>query len=162
LHPSLIAQVLALVVAANGAPILAKKVLGDRYDFAVDGGRLLPDGQPVFGSAKTIRGLVASLLVTALLAPAIGASFAVGALVAMSAMAGDLLSSFAKRRLGLPPSSMCIGVDQAPESLLPALACRWLAPLSFADIAIVVALFFVGELMISRLLFVLKIRDQPY
>lgn len=162
MHPDLVVQMLALILIANGAPVVAKKLLGDRFAFPVDCGRRFLDGQPIFGKAKTVRGLVVSVFVTTCLAPAVGASFATGALVAATAMAGDLLSSFAKRRLALPPSSMCIGIDQIPESLLPGLACRWILPLLLADVALVVALFFIGELALSRLLFVFKIRDQPY
>jgi hypothetical protein len=36
------------------------------------------------------------------------------ALIAASAMAGDCLSSFIKRRLGLERSSMTLGLDQYP------------------------------------------------
>ena len=162
MHPQLIAQVLFLIALANGAPVIAKRLLRDRFASPVDRGWRLPDGQPVFGGAKTIRGIVLSVIATTCLAPAIGAAPATGAIVAVSAMTGDLLSSFTKRRMRLPSSSMCIGIDQGPESLLPALACRWILPLSLADVALVVALFLVGELGASRLLYALTIRDQPY
>jgi hypothetical protein len=78
------------------------------------------------------------------------------------AMAGDLFSSFVKRRLGLPPSSMALGLDQIPESLFPLLACRLLLPLTWLDIGVAVVLFFVGELVLSRILFKLHVRDRPY
>ena len=52
-----------------------------------------------------------------------------GALVAASAMAGDCLSSFIKRRFGLEPSEMTLGLDQVPESLFPAVACSAYLPL---------------------------------
>src|SRR6478736_778738 len=50
------------------------------------------------------------------------------------AMAGDLFSSFVKRRLHLASSSMAIGLDHIPESLFPLLASRWLLPLNILDI----------------------------
>jgi hypothetical protein len=59
-------------------------------------------------------------------------------------MAGDLLSSFVKRRLNLPPSSRATGLDQIPESLLPALVCRGALSSSGLDIAICVGVFLVG------------------
>ena len=77
-------------------------------------------------------------------------------------MAGDLFSSFCKRRLGLPPSSRASGLDQIPESLLPLLACRDLLGLAAADIAACVVLFVVGEVVLSRVLFALRLRDRPY
>ncbi|WP_194476604.1 hypothetical protein [Bradyrhizobium sp. CCBAU 53338] len=59
-------------------------------------------------------------------------------------------------------SSQALGLDQVPESLLPLLACRESLGLSYAGILVIVLMFFVGELAISRLLYVLRIRDQPY
>ncbi len=77
-------------------------------------------------------------------------------------MAGDLFSSFVKRRLNFPPSSQAIGIDQVPESLLPMLACRDALALTAADIALGVGIFFVGELIVSRLLYRIHLRDRPY
>ena len=77
-------------------------------------------------------------------------------------MAGDLFSSFGKRRLGLAPSSQALGLDQVPESLLPLLACRTALSLTAADIALAVVIFFIGELVLSRLLYRAHLRDEPY
>ena len=77
-------------------------------------------------------------------------------------MAGDLLSSFVKRRLNLPPSSKATGLDQLPESLLPLLACRQLVDLSAADIVAAAAIFFVGEIVFARLFYAFKLREKPY
>jgi CDP-2,3-bis-(O-geranylgeranyl)-sn-glycerol synthase len=77
-------------------------------------------------------------------------------------MGGDLFSSFVKRRLNLAPSSMAIGLDQIPESLAPLVAVRLLAPLTTLDIVVATAIFFVGELLLSRLLYQLNIREKPY
>jgi CDP-2,3-bis-(O-geranylgeranyl)-sn-glycerol synthase len=83
-------------------------------------------------------------------------------LVAITAMIGDLLSSFIKRRMGIAPSDRAIGLDQIPESLLPLLACAFFLPLTFFDVAVATLIFFVGELALSRVLFKLHIRDRPY
>jgi CDP-2,3-bis-(O-geranylgeranyl)-sn-glycerol synthase len=77
-------------------------------------------------------------------------------------MVGDLCSSFIKRRLGFEPSSRATGLDQIPESLLPALLGRWLLALPAGDVVAVTATFFVGEIVLSRILFRLKLRDRPY
>jgi CDP-2,3-bis-(O-geranylgeranyl)-sn-glycerol synthase len=100
----------------------------------------------IFGSSKTIRGVVASILVTIILAPLAGATWQIGTLVAISANAGDLFSSFCKRRMGLPPSAMVIGLDQIPESLFPSLACKLALPLTIFDIATVTAAFSLAAL----------------
>jgi CDP-2,3-bis-(O-geranylgeranyl)-sn-glycerol synthase len=153
---------LALLTLANGAPVVAKKVFGAHFARPLDAGVLLFDGRAVFGSSKTIRGIIASVVVTAIGAVFLGLDSELGALVAAVAMMGDLLSSFLKRRLNFPPSSQAMGLDQVPESLLPLLACRDMLSLSYFDIFVAVWLFFVGELAMSRILYMLRLRDQPY
>ena len=68
-HPFLIAQILVLLILANGVPIIAKKILGAALAHFLDGGITLADGQPLFGHSKTIRGVVLSIVVTTLGAP---------------------------------------------------------------------------------------------
>jgi hypothetical protein len=155
-------QSLLLLTLANGAPVVAKKVLGAHLAFPLDAGVRFFDGQPLLGPSKTIRGVVASVVTTAVAAPLLGLSLAAGGLVAASAMVGDLFSSFVKRRLKFPSSSRAIGLDQVPESLLPLLACRETLSLTFLDVAIGVGIFVVGELILSRLLYDLRLRDEPY
>jgi CDP-2,3-bis-(O-geranylgeranyl)-sn-glycerol synthase len=162
MHEVLVFQLLMLLAVANGTPVAAKRVLGDRLSYALDGGALLPDGQPLFGHSKTVRGVLLAVLATTLASLLLGLGWEVGALVGVTAMAGDLFSSFVKRRLGLPPSSMALGLDQIPESLFPLLACRVLLPLNFLDIAIAVLLFCAGSLVLSRILFKFNLRDRPY
>jgi CDP-diglyceride synthetase len=157
-----VVQSLLLLTLANGTPVIAKKVFGIRLAFPLDGGMLFLDGRPLLGPSKTVRGLVVSLAATAGIAPLLGVSFATGALVAAFAMTGDLFSSFVKRRLGLQPSAQAIGLDQIPESLFPLLACQEMLLLTITDVAASVVIFLVGELIISRLLYTLRLRDQPY
>jgi hypothetical protein len=77
-------------------------------------------------------------------------------------MAGDLFSSFLKRRLRLPPRARATGLDQLPESLLPLLACREALSLTTLDVAVIAGLFFLGEIILSPLLFKIHLRDRPY
>jgi CDP-diglyceride synthetase len=158
----LIAQLLALLAVANGTPILAAKVFGNTLAMPVDGHATFLDGKPLFGSSKTLRGVVLSILVTAAFAPLIGLEWSVGALVGTTAMIGDLLSSFLKRRLGLFASSQSIGLDQVPESLFPLLASKLLLPVTIFDVVLASVIFLGGALALSRILFKLHIRDRPY
>ena len=157
-----ILQILVLLTFANGTPIVAKKIFGSRFALPLDAGIIFFDGRPVFGASKTMRGIVVSILITSAIAPFIGLDLTIGAIVASSAMAGDLFSSFVKRRLNFPPSSQALGLDQVPESLFPMLACRDALSLTIADIALGVGIFFIGELILSRLLFRAHLRDEPY
>ena len=162
MHFLALLQLLVLLTLANGAPVVAKKILGDRFSVPLDGGLAFVDGRPLFGKSKTIRGIVVAILATAAGAPLVGLSLATGAIVGAAAMAGDLLSSFVKRRLDFRPSSKALWLDQIPESLLPMLAVRTELSLSAIDIAAGVAVFLVGELVLSRLLFKAHLRDEPY
>ncbi len=162
MQPLIILQLLSLLALANGAPVIAKKIFGRRFAQPLDFGAMYVDGRPLLGSSKTIRGIVASILLTSVSAPLLGLETKIGALVAGAAMAGDLFSSFVKRRLALPPSSRALGIDQVPESLLPLLACWDALSLTIAEILIATGIFFVGELILSRLLYQAHLRDEPY
>ena len=158
----LVLKILFLLLLANGAPVLAKKLAGPRLAFPVDGGKVIFDGRPLFGSSKTIRGIIVSVMFTAIGAALIGFTWQVGALFGAAAMGGDLVSSFIKRRLGMPPSSMAIGLDQIPESLLPMLLCWQALGLKLPTALAVLVVFLIGELALSKLLFRLHVRDRPY
>ncbi len=162
MHPLEMLQLIVLLALANSAPIIAKKVFGRRFSYPLDGGITLFDQRPLFGPSKTVRGLLSSILVTTAGALVVGVQPEIGAFVASAAMAGDLFSSFVKRRLNLLPSSQAIGLDQVPESLLPLLACRDVLSLTAGDITFGVAVFFVGELILSRVLYAIHLRDEPY
>ena len=162
LHYILILQLTCLLAAANTAPLLAKLVFGNRLAQPLDGSIAFLDGRPLLGKSKTIRGIVVALVLSVIVAPIVALDWTIGLVVGVTAMAGDLLSSFVKRRLDLPPSSKATGLDQLPESLLPLLACRQLVDLSAADIVVAAAIFFVGEIAFARLFYALKLREKPY
>jgi CDP-archaeol synthase len=153
---------LFLLMLANGTPLIAKKIFGGRYSYPLDGDFRFADGRPFFGRSKTIRGVALAVVVTTGAAPLIGLGWKTGLLVGSFAMVGDLVSSFSKRRLNLPSSSRASGLDQVPESLFPLLACRNLLSLAVADIAVCVVMFVVGEILLSRVLYALDLRDRPY
>jgi len=159
---SQIGQLLVLLSVANGTPVIARKVFDNRWSQPLDAGKIWSDGRPVLGSSKTIRGVICAVAATTLVAPGIGVSWTVGLAVGAVAMAGDLSSSFVKRRLGLPASERATGLDRVPESLLPALVCAYELELEWRDVVIVTAIFFVGEIALSRLLYRLRIRTRPY
>ncbi len=162
MHPETIAQLLVLLSLANGTPVVAKKILGDYLATPVDFGANFVDGRRLFGPSKTWRGIALSVAVTGAGAILMSLPVAIGLTVGLLAMGGDLFSSCLKRRMDLAPSSQAIGLDQLPESLFPLLAIRNALDISALDMLVVVVGFFVGELVLSRFLFKLKIRDRPY
>jgi len=155
-------QLLTLITVANTAPLVAKNVFRAHMARPIDGGCRFFDGAPVFGRSKTYRGILAAIAATLVAAAVIGPSIQLGLIVGIGAMAGDLMSSFAKRRMKLPSSSQSTGLDQIPESLIPLLMAETLLPLTVGEITAIVIVFLVGQIALARLFYALKWRDEPY
>ncbi|MDA8163270.1 MAG: CDP-archaeol synthase [Desulfobacteraceae bacterium] len=147
----------------NFLPIVASLCLKERLSLPVDMGAIWFDKRPLFGPHKTWRGLLFSILGTALacsLVPALG--MALGARMAVLSMSGDLLSSFIKRRLGLRPGRSAIGLDQGLESFLPLAGIRGEFDLGWLEIFFWVFMFLILEIIISPILYKFHIRHDPY
>lgn len=155
-------QLLSLILIANGTPILVGRVMGDILDSPIDLGLTLRDGHRLFGVSKTWRGVLTSLLVTTCCAMLMGLDGEIGLVAGIFSMVGDLVSSFVKRRLAIGSSEMFTGMDQVPESLLPALALKTTLSLSWLDVIGVVALFVLLNRLLSIAMFKLNIRSEPY
>ena len=137
----LVFKILFFLLWVNGLPPLVCILVSDRYNQPIDGGRLWFDGKPVFGPHKTIRGLLASLLGGTALFPLLGVVWWCATLAALLAMAGDLLSSFIKRRRTLPSGEDVIVLDQFFESLFPTLFLSFFISLTWIQVATVLACF---------------------
>ncbi|MEX2491733.1 MAG: CDP-archaeol synthase [Nitrospirales bacterium] len=155
-------QLLFLIIVANGAPIIGRRLVNERWATPIDGGAVFIDGFPLLGTSKTYRGVLFSILATPLVAMGIGLSWDIGLMVSLLAMMGDCLSSFVKRRFNRPSSSMALGLDQIPESLLPLLGVGQQLSLTWEGIVATVAGFVIVELLLSGLLYTLHIRRHPY
>lgn len=155
-------HLLLLIIIANGAPVFVSYVCGSCCAWPVDFGKLLFDGQPVLGKSKTWRGLLAAMTVTPVCAWLLGHSPETGGLIAVFSMLGDLLSSFIKRRMKISPSSMSLFLDQVPEALLPAVVVMNVFYLDIVSVVLLVSLFVVAELLLSRILYKWGVRQRPY
>ena len=136
MHETLILQLLILLAVANGTPVIAKLLLGDKFAASLDGGAPFGDGRPWFGPSKTIRGFVLAVLATTCAAALLGLGWKMGVLVGTMAMAGDLLSSFVKRRLGLVPSSQALASIRSLNPCFPSLqpVCFFRLPRSMSPL----------------------------
>lgn len=150
------------LLAINGAPLLARRICGPRFDWPLDGHCVMPDGQRLLGESKTWRGVLAGVLVGAVAAPLVELSFSQGALFGLASLLGDALTSFVKRRLHWPPHHQAPMLDQALEVLLPLwlfheklLISRWQA-------LGVLALFFLINHWLSPWLYRMGIRLRPW
>jgi len=155
-------QALILLLAANGAPVLATLVLGKRWAWPVDFGYTLRDDKRLLGDSKTWRGVCSGILITATVAMLFDLHLIIGAVFGMLTMLGDCVSSFIKRRLGYSPSSHARGLDTVPESLLPTLFLKQQLGLGLTDILLLVLVFFLFEEFISPVLYQWHIRNRPY
>jgi CDP-2,3-bis-(O-geranylgeranyl)-sn-glycerol synthase len=154
---------LLLLLVAHGGPLLVRMVWpGAPLGMPLDGGRRLADGRPLLGSSKTVRGVLVMSLAPAVMAPLVGLPFAVGLLLGLLCAAGDLGTSFVKRRLGLAPGAMALGLDQLPEALLPLLACKPLLGLGWGQVLLVALLFMAADLLISRIFYWMGFRQHPH
>ncbi len=137
----IIIKITAFLLWVNFVPPLANIIWGERFNRPIDGSRLWFDQHPIFGPHKTIRGILVSLLGGMAAAPLLGVSLPTAAAATGLAMAGDLLSSFIKRRLNLPSGSNVSVLDQIFESLLPALFLKGYFQLSWLQILAILLCF---------------------
>jgi CDP-2,3-bis-(O-geranylgeranyl)-sn-glycerol synthase len=155
-------QALVLLIAANGAPVITSKMLGNRFAWPIDNGLNLGDGYRLFGNSKTWRGFFSAVIFTTVVAILWGLEPLTGLLFGALTMTGDLLTSFIKRRRGNVESSRARGLDAVPESLLPLGLLKDSLALNLIDITLIVMIFFLIEEFVSPVLYRLHIRNQPY
>ena len=155
-------MLLLIIIAANGAPIVLHKWLGQRLFYPIDMNWKFVDGKRLFGDAKTWLGVVGIILVSVVLSWLLGLGWITGAIAAIGVISGDLLSSFIKRRLGMRVSSMALGLDQIPESLFPFWMLMNTYNFTFLDITLAVLCFMALELVLSHLLYRWHVREKPY
>ena len=159
---TLTACLMAMLALANGAPIIAHRVLGTRLAAPMDMGLTLADGSRVLGDSKTWRGVVTAVLTCTLAAPLLGFSPLTGAVLAAAAMAGDATTSFIKRRLGLAAGHAVPLLDQALEAAAPLLVLSGQLALTPWDVTRLVLAFTALDLLLSPVLHRLGIRRRPH
>ena len=155
-------ELFVMLVLANGAPVVAARILGRRWSGPVDRGRLWRDGRPLLGASKTWRGVISGTLACGLFALLTGIELLFGLLFGLLGLVGDMISSFIKRRAGLASSARAMGLDQVPEALLPMILAWYWLELSGQVVVGVVVLFTISNIALSPLLFRLGIRHQPH
>lgn len=155
-------ELLLLLGASNTLPIIARVVLNNRLDSPVDFNRPFFDHRPIFGPHKTWRGIAASLSGTALLSWILGFVPFTGLLLAFFSMAGDLISSFIKRRLDLKSGTRATGLDQTIESFLPLAVMKGQLHLSWMDCFGITIVFIFMEIIFSPIFYRLGFRRRPY
>jgi len=132
--------------------------------FPIDGGRTFLDGRPIFGSHKTLRGFFSGLVVGTLVGFVEGALFQynvlLGFALSMGALVGDLVGSFLKRRLDLPPGSTLPIVDQLGFILGALLFSLTVSPPTFLIVLIIMIITPPIHLLTNFLAYLLGVKKR--
>ncbi len=145
-------HLLLLIIVANAAPVIISRLLKHRLNHPIDLGKKLTDGYPLLGRSKTWRGLLGALIFTSISAWLLSHSPLIGTYIAIAAMAGDLISSFIKRRLKKASSSQMLLLDGIPECALPLMIMVDTFNLQWFSFIALIVLFVSIELSLSKLL----------
>lgn len=158
-------KITLFIMWLNVLPPLFSLIFGERFSQRIDGDRLWFDDKPIFGSHKTIRGFLASVIGGMVVFPLMGVEWRVAAVAAFLAMSGDLLSSFIKRRLGIPSGTNVIGLDQIFEALFPAFFLARYLDLTILNILFILLVFiplaYLGSCIWNYLTYKKPQKDYP-
>ncbi len=136
-----VVKIVVFLLWVNFLPPLANLIWRDRLANPVDGGLLWFDKRPIFGPNKTIRGIIVSILGGSAVFPLLGLAWWLASSAALLAMAGDLLSSFIKRRFNLSSGKTVIVLDQIFESLFPSFFLSFFMSLTVAQLISILLCF---------------------
>jgi len=145
----------------------------------IDMGKRFPDGKPIFGSHKTVRGFIAGLIAGIL--TSIGQTFVlqyntlpdfvlpfqfnvlIGSMIALGALVGDLIHSFVKRRMGLVEGSPLPVADQLDfvvGAILFSLPVS--APLPLYTVVIIILITLPTHLLTNFIAYMLGAKKTPW
>lgn len=158
-------KLLFFLWSVNFAPPLTAHILEEKWNRPLDGFWNFPDGRPLFGSHKTIRGVLAGISTGLLVGLLLGFPWWTGLGAGALSMAGDLYSSFLKRRLALVSGDVVPGLDQFPEGLFPFLILAPYFSLSFLYVVVCVSTFataaYYGSVFLNRILLGMPFKSYP-
>lgn len=163
-HTLQLVYFMAPAYAANMAPPFVR--------FWKGWNRPIHDG--LFGAHKTVVGFAAGVVAGVFTAGAqaawdapfsivdrthwlwIGFGFGIGA------MSGDCLKSLVKRRLGIAPGAPWIPFDQLDFAAGALALTAWSVDLSLRDTLAILAMTFIGDIMVNRIAWRLGIKSSPW
>ena len=144
--------------------------------FPLDAGKLFWDGKPIFGSNKTIRGLIAGLLLGTLAGFVLSGLYqlegfpnflfqydvSLGFMLSLGALTGDLLHSFVKRRLDISPGSPLPVADQLDFALGALLFSVVVYPPSWLAAVIILIATAPIHLLMNSLAYLIGAKKTPW
>lgn len=158
-------KILTLLLAINFAPPLLAYFLEERWNTPLDLGCRFLDGRPVFGPHKTFRGFLGALGAGVMVGLIFGFPWWVGFGAALLSMAGDLASSFIKRRFGISSGTIVPALDQVFEGLFPFLMLKPYLLLGTGHVLVLLGLFgfsaYLGSLFLKKVLLEIPFENYP-
>jgi uncharacterized protein len=138
-------KLLFLLWLINFIPPLLSLFFDKRFSLPIDLNKTFRDQKPLFGPHKTWRGLLGALFCGSLLTFFLGFPVWLCFLAALLSMLGDLLSSFAKRRMGRPSGHNFPVLDQFFEGAFPFLLLSPYFGLGFFRSGFLIIIFCIGS-----------------
>ncbi|RKX61670.1 MAG: CDP-archaeol synthase [Thermodesulfobacteriota bacterium] len=154
--------ILVLLGWSNFLPILGRVVFKERLSTPLDLGYKWIDNYYLLGPHKTWRGIIISIVGTGLAGHFTPLGFILGLKLATYSMSGDLISSFAKRRMGLKSGNKALLLDQGLESFLPLWVLKDSLFICWSEIILIIFCFTLLEIVLSPLFYILHIRRSPH
>jgi CDP-2,3-bis-(O-geranylgeranyl)-sn-glycerol synthase len=160
---------------ANMAPVLVKKI--KFLDYPADFGKSWK-GNRILGSHKTLRGFFFgtlfalitfeiqrilyshNILKSLALIDYAASPFYLGALIGFSALFGDSIKSFFKRRLGIQPGHPWIPFDQIDFLVVSIIITAFFSKITLLDSLLALALVFFLTLIVQYISFRLKLKED--
>jgi predicted MPP superfamily phosphohydrolase len=158
-------RILILLWVINFVPPLLTYLFEDKWDTPADLGHQFWDGRPLLGPHKTFRGLLAGVTAGFLAGLILGFPWWMGLELGLLSMAGDLTSSFIKRRLGTASGDIVPVLDQGFEGMFPLLVLRRHFLLTGGEVLLLLVLFcigaYCGSLFLNRVLRAVPFENYP-
>lgn len=143
---------------ANSSPVLFGKIF--RGKFPIDFGKTW-NKKPVLGKGKTWPGFLGGILIGTLVGFLQG-RFLAGIFLSVGALVGDLIKSFAKRRMGIASGKSWLILDQLDFIIGALLFVSIVQVPSFETIIIVLVLTPVIHVAANTMAYLLKLKKVWY
>ncbi|MEM2935709.1 MAG: CDP-2,3-bis-(O-geranylgeranyl)-sn-glycerol synthase [Candidatus Bathyarchaeia archaeon] len=144
---------------ANAAPV----IFGGGTP--IDRGKTFRDGRPILGPRKTFRGFFAGLAIGTLVGLLQNPNnVLLGFTLSLGALTGDLVESFFKRRLNIPPGASFPVADQLDFIAGALLFSLLVSPpsLTVETIAVIVVITPPIHLLTNIFAYLLKLKKEPW
>ena len=132
-----------------------------------------PINDALFGAHKTVVGFAVAVLVALIVSFAQSQVIvpllwdrsgwlAIGLAQGIGAMGGDAIKSFCKRRIGIAPGHAWVPADQLDSAIGALALISFRVALSWTDVALILALTFVADIVVNHVSYALGIRTTRW